>query len=374
MSKILERIKQLNDPSISMEERYANTYIGIMIEDSLSGSVITLEGILLEAVIRSTRIGASTTLNITFVLPKQTVIPFHEGSSCDFKVNDVTIFKGYCFKTSRDHTGICSALFYDVVRYLKNSSQFANPGTTNVTTTSIIKSIVNKYQLKIAPDFPEIKRDFKDFFQYGKPGLDMIYQLLDRAIADNNLKRAYVFWDNLGTLRLDYCTDLKTDIILNTLNIVSYEVSSDIDNETYTKITMCYDEKNIQHKEYKEVIATVDGRDMREIYGQLEWYINWPVYVDEVRVMGSELKAFLDQMIKYYARPKVVVDITAMGCPGLIAGCAITIDIPTLTAYINPDVEDVPTWAIVEDVRHIYKNGSHLMEITLNVNIAEEGV
>ena len=95
---------------------------------------------------------------------------------------------------------------------------------------------------------------------------DIIYNALESTEKYNRQK--YVLYDDFGSLSLKNIANLAVNILIDSETGENYKYSSSIDDQTYNKIKLVYDNKNTGQR---DVYIAQDSSKMNE-WGMLQYY------------------------------------------------------------------------------------------------------
>ena len=166
-----------------------------------------------------------------------------EGNAVRFKVDNNNIFYGFIFKLKRDKEKIISITAYDQLRYLKNKDTYVYG---NKTASELIKMIAEDFKLQTG-EIEDTGFKITSRIEDNTPLFDIIENALD--ITFENKKSMYVFYDDFGKLRLKSLENMKVDILIDEETAENYEYISSIDEDTYNKIKLIYDNEETGKRE-----------------------------------------------------------------------------------------------------------------------------
>ena len=95
---------------------------------------------------------------------------------------------------------------------------------------------------------------------------DIIYNALESTEKYNRQK--YVLYDDFGSLSLKNIANLAVNILIDSETGENYKYSSSIDDQTYNKIKLVYDNKNTGQR---DVYIAQESSKMNE-WGMLQYY------------------------------------------------------------------------------------------------------
>ena len=273
---------------------------------------------------------------------KDNNLDFHEGDAISLQINGVPYFYGYVFKKSRVGDGIINITAYDQLRYLKNKDTMIFGGTAK----ELLQLIARNFSLKLGGDMTDTKFSAQTKIFDNKTLFDIFEEILDDTLIATN--KNFVLYDDFGYLFLRDMEDMVLDdFLINKNNIRDYSYTTSIDDNTYNKIKLAYDNKETG---VREIFQTQNDENMAK-WGTLQYY----------EKMGSKEIAILraESYLKIYNRKTRNLQIKcAWGDLRVRAGTGI---------YINLDIGDIilnnRMW--VESVKHTFEKNNYTMDLIL---------
>ena len=173
----------------------------------------------------------STPGKLTFKLVKDSIINFQEGAAVRLKVDGKPVFFGFVFSKKRDKDQIIEVTAYDQLRYLNNKDTYV-------------------YENKTASQF--IQMLAADFSLNTGTLDDMIENALDLTLQ--NSKEMFVLFDDFGKLTLKnissmYVGEPGAYLMIDEETGENFEYTSSIDNDTYNKVKLTYDNEDTGKRE-----------------------------------------------------------------------------------------------------------------------------
>lgn len=278
---------------------------------------------------------------LTFTVVKDNIISFQEGNHVILKVDGKEIFYGFVFKKTRDKNHNIKVTAYDQLRYLKNKDTIIYK---NITASTLIKMIAEDYKLQLgtiedtAFIISERKEENSTLF-------DIILTALELTVT--NKKVLYVLYDNFGKLTLKSLANMKTTVLISEETGENFNYTSSIDDNTYNKIKIQYDNDKTGKKE------TFIAKDSSHIndWGLLQYYDT----VKNVENAQSKTDALLDL---YNAKTRNLKIKNAFGNTEVRAGKMVVV-------VLNLGDIEVGNYFLVETCKHTFKNSEHFMDLTL---------
>ena len=179
---------------------------------------------------------------------------------------------------------------------------------------------------------------------------DMIENALDLTLQNN--KEMFVLYDDFGKLTLKnissmYVGEPGAYLMIDEETGENFEYSSSIDNDTYNKIKLTYDNEDTGKR---EVYIAQDSSHMNA-WGVLQYF--------DTLSKGENGQAKADALLKLYNSKTRTLKITnAIGDTRVRAGSMVVINL----ALGDMNVKN---FMLVEKVTHTFKLDSHFMDLTL---------
>lgn len=273
---------------------------------------------------------------------KDDTLDFHEGDAISLQVNGTPYFYGYIFQKSRAGDGIINITAYDQLRYLKNKDTMIFGGTA----TELLQLIAKNFSLKLGSGIENTGFSVQTKLFDNKTLFDMLEETLDDTLIATG--KNFVLYDDFGFLFLkDMENMVLEDFLIDDSNIQDYSYTTSIDNNTYNKIKLAYDNKETG---VREIFQTQDNEHMGD-WGTLQYY---------EKLSSKELaKIRAEAYLKIYNRKTRNLQLKgAFGDIRVRAGTGI---------YVNLDIGDIilnnRMW--VEKVKHTFEQNLHVMDLTL---------
>ena len=178
----------------------------------------------------------------------------------------------------------------------------------------------------------------------------MIENALDQTLT--NTGEMYVLYDDFGKLALKHLSSMYVGapgayLMIDEDTGENYEYTSSIDDSTYNKIKLTYDNEDTGKR---EVYIAQDGSNIYR-WGVLQYF--------DTLSKGENGRAKADALLKLYNKKTRNLKITnAFGDSRVRAGSMVV---------VNLDLGDtrLKNFMLVEKCRHIFKENHHRMELTL---------
>ncbi len=289
----------------------------------------------------------STPGKLTFSVVKDDIINFTEGAAVRLKVDGKPVFFGFVFTQKRSKEQIITVTAYDQLRYLNNKDTYVYE---NKSASQFIQMVAADFALNVG-EIASTNYVIPSRVEDNTPLFDMIENALDLELA--NLGNMYILYDDFGRLTLKFMGDMYVGdnasgyLCIDEDTGENYEYSSSIDNETYNKIKLAYDNDNTGKR---EVYIAQDGGHINE-WGMLQYF--------GTLSKGENGQAKADALLQLYNKKARSLKITnALGDTRVRAGSMV---------LVNLDLGDIKmrNFMLVERCRHIFKLDSHFMDLTL---------
>lgn len=277
----------------------------------------------------------------TFKVLKDDAINFQEGNPVRFSLGDTNAFYGFVFEKGRSKDKIITVTCYDQLRYFKNKDTYVYK---NKTAGDVVEMLAKDFLLNIGTieytDYIIASRveDNKTLFDIAQNAIDLTLQ---------NKKELYVLYDNFGKICLQNIERLKLGLIIDEETGENYNYTSSIDEQTYNKIKLIYENKDTGKR---EVYITKDSSKINE-WGVLQYF--------EKLQNNVNAKAKADALLQLYNKKTRKLTIkNALGDIRVRGGSSV---------IVNLDLGDikVQNFMVVEKVKHTFKNEEHFMDLTL---------
>ncbi len=287
---------------------------------------------------------------LTFKVLEDKKLSFSEGCPVRLKVNGTKIFFGFVFKQQRSKkegkVQEITVTAYDQLRYLNNKDTRVYE---NKTADQLVKMLADDYRLSVGTlknteyVIPSRVEDNTSLFEMIENALDLTMQ---------NKKEIFVLFDDFGKLALKNISDMYVQkkgkyLLLDAETGENFDYTSSIDDDTYNKIKLAYDNEETGKR---EIYIAQDSSNMNR-WGILQ-------YFDTLRE-GENGKAKADALLKLYNQKTRNLKITnAIGDNRVRAGSLVAVRLSLGDKKLN-------NFMLVEKCRHIYKSQEHWMDLTL---------
>lgn len=288
----------------------------------------------------------STPGKLTFKIVKDSVINFQEGAAVRLKVDGKPVFFGFVFTKKRDKDQIIEVTAYDQLRYLNNKDTYVYE---NKTASQFIQMLAADFSLNTGT-LEDTGFVIASRVEDNTSLFDMIENALDLTLQ--NSKEMFVLFDDFGKLTLKnissmYVGEPGAYLMIDEETGENFEYSSSIDNDTYNKVKLTYDNEDTGKR---EVYIAQDSSHMNQ-WGVLQYF--------DTLQKGENGQAKADALLKLYNSKTRNLKITnAIGDTRVRAGSMVVINL----ALGDTNVKN---FMLVEKVKHTFKLDSHFMDLTL---------
>lgn len=204
---------------------------------------------------------------LTFSVLADDVLDFSEGSAVRLKENDDKIFFGFVFKQQRDRNQIINVTAYDQLRYLKNKDTLVYE---NKTADQFLRMVAADYGLN-AGELENTRYVIESRVEENSSLFDMVQNALDQTLT--NTGDMYVLYDDFGKLTLKHLSSMAVGrpgayLMVDEETGENFSYSSSIDDNTYNKIKLAYDNEETG---FREVYMTQDSVNINK-WGILQYF------------------------------------------------------------------------------------------------------
>lgn len=289
--------------------------------------------------------------SLTFTCLEDSGVAIPEGSSVEFSVEGVKMFKGYIFTAERNKDGEVSYTARDQLRYLKANASYL---FQNMTLPQIIGQIAADFGLKVGA-MEDTGYAFPYLDKENEGCLDIIFDALAQTIVQTG--KIYNFYDNCGELCLTEAKNMFITTLLGDKSLVTdYTYKRDIDSNTYNRVKLVRKNKN-------------SGRTDAYIHEDSDTIKKWGLlqYYDEVdeNLNEAQIDEMCRQYLQYYNRVLQTLSLDSIGIPGLRAGMITPVRIGAVDGLA------VSRLMIAEKVTHTFEGDEH--DHTMSIEVKDFG-
>ena len=279
-------------------------------------------------------------LEFSFV---DTGINIGNGDPVRFKDADgKEVFYRFIFRMKRDRSNIVTITAYDQIRYLKNKDTLVYE---NKTADGVVALIGEKYGFNIgtlANTVWVIASRVEDNVSL----LDMISNALDQTLQ--NTGDLYILHDDFGKLNLSFLGDMYVPIMIDAETGQNYDYESSIDENTYNRIKLVYDNEDAGKR---EVYIAQDSSNINR-WGILQYF--------DALQKGENGQAKADALLQIYNKETRTLTVKDAAGDSRVRGGSLVV--------VQLDLGDVKlqNLMLVEKCVHKYGESKHTMDLTVS--------
>lgn len=283
---------------------------------------------------------------LVFKVLNDKALDFSEGSAVRLRVDGDNIFYGFVFKQQRDKNQLITVTAYDQLRYLKNKDTRVYE---NMTASGFIRTLADDYSLNLGV-LDDTGYVIESRVEENTSLFEMAANALDMTLT--NTGRMYVLFDDFGKLTLRsldsmYVGNAGSYFMVDEETGENFECTSSIDDSTYNKIKLTYDNEDTG---YREVYIAQDSSNINR-WGVLQYY--------DTLQEGENGQAKADALLSLYNKKTRNLKISnVLGDNRVRAGSMIVVN-------LNLGDMKLKNFMLVETCRHTYKENEHWMDLTL---------
>ena len=278
---------------------------------------------------------------LSFSVLKDNILNISEGNAVRLRVDNKNVFYGFIFTLKRDKENIIKVTAYDQLRYFKNKDTYVYE---NKTANEFIQMLARDFNMQTGvlenTGFKIVSRVEENTTLF-----DMVQNALD--ITLENKKEMYVLYDDFGKLALRNIASMQLNVLINEETAENYDYSSSIDNETYNKIKLTFDNEETGKR---DVYIAQDSNNMNE-WGVLQYF--------DTLQKGENGKTKADALLSLYNKKTKNLSIkNVFGDTRVRAGCM-------LPVILDLGDVKVSNMMLVEKCKHTFEESVHTMDLTL---------
>lgn len=283
---------------------------------------------------------------LVFKALRDDALDFSEGSAVRMKENGDEIFFGFVFRQQREREQIITVTAYDQLRYLKNKDTIVYE---NKTADQFLKMIAADYALNVGV-LEHTGYIIESRVEENTSLFEMVQNALDLTLQ--NTGEMFVLYDEFGRLTLKHISSMAVGnpgsyLMVDEETGENFEYTSSIDDSTYNKIKLTYDNEETG---FREVYLAQDSGNINR-WGILQ-------YFDTLK-KGENGQAKADALLKLYNKKTRNLKLTrVLGDNRVRAGSMIVVN-------LNLGDLKLCNFMLVENCRHTYKESEHWMDLTL---------
>lgn len=280
---------------------------------------------------------------LTFEVVKTDGLSFEEGDACRFSVDGTPLFYGFVFDKSRSgsNPNVIKVTVYDQLYYLRNKDTYVY---SNKTATEVVKMIAEDFGLNLGT-LENTGYKIATRTEENTSLFDIIQNALDETLKAKT--EMYVLYDKAGKLMLTNIANMKLGIVINEETAGDYDYKTSIADKTYNRIKLTYEDSDAGTR---QVFIAQDGSNISK-WGVLQYFEK----LDD----ATNAKTMADALLKLYnAKTRTLSIKNALGDTRVRAGTM-------LVVILGLGDINLSNFLMVEQVKHSFKDGQHLMELKL---------
>ena len=257
-----------------------------------------------------------------------------------------TRFLGFVFTKKRDKDQIIEVTAYDQLRYLNNKDTYVYE---NKTASQFVQMVAADFSLNTGT-LEDTGFVIASRVEDNTSLFDMIENALDLTLQ--NSKEMFVLYDDFGKLTLKslssmYVGEPGAYLMIDEETGENFEYTSSIDNDTYNKVKLTYDNEETGKR---EVYIAQDSSHMNA-WGVLQYF--------DTLQKGENGQAKADALLKLYnSKTRNLKIVNALGDTRVRAGSMVVINLALGDMNLK-------NFMLVEKVKHTFKLDEHFMDLTL---------
>lgn len=280
---------------------------------------------------------------LSFSVVRTENLSFEEGDPCRFSVDGKPLFYGFVFEKSRSGSNPknIKVVVYDQLYYLKNKDTYVY---SNKTATEVVKMIAEDFGLRLGT-LDDTGYKIESRTEENATLFDIIQNALDATTKAKT--EMYVLYDQAGKLMLTNIGNMKLGLVINEDTAGDYDYKSSITQNTYNRIKLALEDSDAGKR---LIYISQDSTNINK-WGVLQYY--------EKLNDATNAKTMADALLKLYnAKTRSLSIKNALGDVRVRAGTM-------LVVMLGLGDINLSNYLLVEQVKHSFNNGQHLMELKL---------
>ena len=280
---------------------------------------------------------------LSFSVVRTENLSFEEGDPCRFSVDGKPLFYGFVFEKSRSGSNPknIKVVVYDQLYYLKNKDTYVY---SNKTATEVVKMIAEDFGLRLGT-LADTGYKIESRTEENATLFDIIQNALDATTKAKT--EMYVLYDQAGKLMLTNIGNMKLGLVINEDTAGDYDYKSSITQNTYNRIKLALEDSDAGKR---LIYISQDSTNINK-WGVLQYY--------EKLNDATNAKTMADALLKLYnAKTRSLSIKNALGDVRVRAGTM-------LVVMLGLGDINLSNYLLVEQVKHTFSNGQHLMELKL---------
>lgn len=278
---------------------------------------------------------------LTFEVLKTDDLEFEEGDPCRFSVDGEPLFYGFIFDKSRKGSApsVISVTVYDQLYYLKNKDTYVY---SDKTATEVIRMIAEDFELNLG-ELEDTAYKIESRIEENTELFDIIQNALDATMKAKT--KLYTLYDKAGRVMLTELKNMVVPLVISKDTASDFEYKSSISTDTYNRIKLLYEDTETGAR---QVYIAQDSSNIAR-WGVLQYY--------EKLSDVTNAKSMADALLELYNEKTRTLKISnALGDVRVRAGTL-------LIVMLELGDISVSSYLMVEQVKHSFSNGVHLMEL-----------
>ena len=285
------------------------------------------------------RKGSPGKLNFTVV--KDVAANFQEGNPVRLRVDDKTVFYGFVFTKKRDKRQDIGVVSYDQLRYLLNKDTYVY---TNKRADEVVQMIADDFELQTG-SLERASYNIPTRVEDNTMLMNIIQNALDLELT--NRKKMFVLFDDCGKISLKSLDNMKVEIIIDEETGENFDYSSTIDDQTYNKIKLSYENEETGKR---DIFIVQDGDSINR-WGILQYFDT----LQKGENGETKAMALLDL---YKSKTRKLKIKNAFGDIRVRGGSLVIVK-------LNLGDINVQNYMIVEKAVHSFNESDHFMDLVL---------
>lgn len=264
-----------------------------------------------------------------------------QGNAVRFSVNGECVFYGFIFTMNTDKTGLMTVTAYDQLRYLKNKDTYVYG---NITAGELVRTIAEDFMLNVG-EIADTGYIIPSRIEENTALFDIIGNGFGLTLE--NKKEMFVLFDDCGKLCLKNVLDMVVGLVIDSVTGESFSFTSSIDNESYNKIKLTYDNSETG---VREIYISQDSQNINS-WGVLQYF--------EKLSDNENGSVKADSLLELYNREKQQLSVSGVfGDNRIRGGVMVVVNLDLFGVAVN-------SLMLVERCKHYYSQGLHTMELEL---------
>lgn len=239
-----------------------------------------------------------------------------EGNRVQITFNDLLLFAGRIFKTTRTQDREIKVTAYDQLRYLKTSETYV---FENPTADEVIRQICTDMELTVG-ELQPTNHPLGSLIFDNKGLLDIVVECLNSTLVAT--QHLFFLKDNFGEIELKDIQSTITDLAIAPESILyGFNYERDIDNDTYNQIKLVRDNKETGSR---ELFISRDSDNIGK-WGLLQYYEKLDDATNE-----AQIKEQADSLLLLKNRVEQKLSVDIIGEKSLRAGNVVYVDLPDM--------------------------------------------